>query len=376
MKKVSIVIPIYNGEEYIDQTLNYILHSTYENLELILVNDGSTDRSLSICERLKRKDSRVFVFTKKNEGVVAARNFGVLKATGDYLCFCDQDDIVGKDTYMKQVSVIEKSNSDICMCSVGRSINGKKTDFEISENAQYKDVQILENLLYPLLFNGYNVPVKMKDVIRYPFIWNCMFRMTFWKENQIKFRSYVNFEDDLLVKIEALSKAKKVSTISYAGYYWRVNLKSESYAHKYVKNIKEKQQKCYEDMYKSISVKVKDYKTLELFKQVTFCKQYLDAVHNITSPYVNKNYRLIKAYYQNTIYERNFESCIEARKYLKKGRVKPKILLPVLAKKMTLLSFFLSVVLDQILLCTLQSQTLTKLERGLKRSRQDCNGGI
>lgn len=367
MKKISIVIPVYNGEKYIKHTINNILQSTYKNLEIILVNDGSADNSLSICEKLKNTDSRIYVYTKINGGIVSARNYGVSKATGDYLCFCDQDDIVEKETYNRLISAIMEKDSDICMCSVGRSIENKKSLFEISEDAYYEGEQIHENLLYPLMFHGYKVPVKMSNVMRYPFIWNCMFCMTFWKQHQIKFRSYVNFEDDLLVKVETLSKATKISTISYVGYYWNVNLKSETYTHKYIRNIKNKQQKCYEDMFTSVSEKIHDKKVLELFKQVTFCNQYIDAIHNLSSPFIKKNNKFIREYYRHTIYDREFLDCIVVTKYLKKEMIKSKILLTVLSKKMTMVSYIMEILLNYLMLITLHSPLLTRFERKFKK---------
>lgn len=91
--KVSVIIPVYNGEKYIKETLNSVLQSIYQNLEVLIINDGSTDNSREICERYQQKDSRIVIYDQKNCGVVSARNNGVSKATGDYLCFCDQDDI-------------------------------------------------------------------------------------------------------------------------------------------------------------------------------------------------------------------------------------------------------------------------------------------
>lgn len=368
MKKVSVVVPIYNGEKHIEQTIKTILRSTYCDLELILVDDGSTDDSLLICEKLRKNDPRIFIYSQENGGVASARNFGIQKATGTYICLCDQDDIVRSETYARQVQRLEADQSDFCMCSTGRSIDGKISVFESLDDACYEGEQILEELLYPLLFNGYNVPVKKSGNNRYPHIWNCMFQKKFLERNGIRFRTYVNYEDDLLVKTEALARAKKVSTMAYPGYFWKVNLKSETYAHKYVDNIGDKQQKCYEDMLNCLTEAIHDKNVLELFTQVTFCKQYLEAIHNLTSPAIKKRYRTIKQYYANMIYSRDFKHCIEARKYLKKGQVKPGILLPILAKKMTIPCYVMEILLDFVLLITLHSQTLTKLERKLKRS--------
>ena len=124
-RKISIVIPLYNGESYIRQTINSILQSTYQDLELLIINDGSTDNSVQICEEIQRQDKRIILFQKKNEGVVSARNYGAKKASGAYLCFCDQDDIVDKECYEKLIKRIDNDQSDICMCSTCRSIHGK-----------------------------------------------------------------------------------------------------------------------------------------------------------------------------------------------------------------------------------------------------------
>jgi len=377
-KKISIIIPLFNGEKFIKQTLNSILSSSYQNLEILIINDGSTDNSVNICKLLQCKDPRIKIFHKKNGGIFSARNYGVEKATGDFLCFCDQDDLINKECYMEQIKRIELDQSDICMCSVGRNLKGKLSAYEISDNACYKENEILEQLLYPLIFNGFSVPLKMDKKNRYPHIWSCMFRMSFWRKYHFLFRSYINHEDDLLLKIDSFSKATKISTISYMGYYWRVNLDSETYGHKYVQDICDKQQYCYEDMYQSLSGKISDTKTLKLFTQVTLCKQYLDSIHNLLylSVYMNENTSdkrnrknkraAICAYIEETIYQRDFANCIQAKKYVKIGRIKPIIILTLLSKGWTMTSYYAEVILDYILIATLHSQTLTKLERLLK----------
>lgn len=86
---VSIIIPVYNGEKYVEKCVKSIQANTYPNLEIIMINDGSTDNSLEVCQRLAEKDSRIKVFSKENGGIAAARNFGVKKATGKYICFVD-----------------------------------------------------------------------------------------------------------------------------------------------------------------------------------------------------------------------------------------------------------------------------------------------
>ncbi len=366
-EKISIVLPVYNGANYIADTVKYIQKSTYENLEILLINDGSTDGSETVIRELMKTDHRLVLYSKTNGGVVSARNFGVEKATGDFICFCDQDDIVMPETYQRLYEKMQSDGSDVAICSSGRSVDGKLSVFDVMEDGTYTGTEIDENLLFPLLFNGFQVPYGKQNINRYPHIWTCMFRLSFWQRHAFRFRAYINFEDDLLMKVETLSKADKVSTISYVGYYWRVNLKSETYAHKYVSDIGRKQQQALEDMRVSIQNRNSDERLLETFEQVTLCKQYLDAVHNLTSPYRKKNLSFIRKYYKTNIYGRNFKHAIAARKMLKKGRVKPRILLPLLAGKMTLLSFWMEWLLDRVLLVTLHSPLLTRLERRMKQ---------
>ena len=94
MEKVSVIIPIYNDEKYLEQCLDSVIKQTYKNLEIILVDDGSTDRTPEICEQYREKDSRIRVLHKKNGGVGSSRNAGLAMATGDYVLFVDDDDFI------------------------------------------------------------------------------------------------------------------------------------------------------------------------------------------------------------------------------------------------------------------------------------------
>lgn len=368
-EKISIVIPLYNGEKYIEQTLQYIFNSTYQNLEIIIVNDGSQDKSQILCERMQKKDSRIVILNKENEGVVSARNYGAESATGNYLCFCDQDDIVEPKMYEKMITRIRQDKSDICMCSTERYVNGKKTVFEVWDEGYYRGETILHDVLYPILFNGYKVPVKMKNSTGYFHIWNCLFSMTFWKKYHFTFRAYVNFEDDFLMRVDTICHAESISTVAYPGYCWRVNFYSETFAHHFVKNIGEKQQLVLEDLKQSLRRKTNDERVLQLFEQVTMCRLYVDAVHNVTSKEKKKNIKTIKEYFTRNIYQYHFDTSIVARKYLRKGRIRPKILLSLLASKRNLSIYVAEVILDYISLFTLHSPTLAKLERKMKKNR-------
>lgn len=112
-KRVSVIVPIYNTEQYIEQCLKSICSQTYRNLEILLINDGSTDGSGKICLDYAKKDDRITVINKKNGGNTSARKEGVTKATGEYLCFIDSDDWVEDDMIEVLVSVMDEKQVEI-----------------------------------------------------------------------------------------------------------------------------------------------------------------------------------------------------------------------------------------------------------------------
>ncbi|MBQ9920107.1 MAG: glycosyltransferase family 2 protein, partial [Clostridia bacterium] len=96
-KKVSIIVPVYNVAEYLEDCLNSLVNQSYENIEIISINDGSKDNSLEILKTFAEKDLRIKVFDNENHGVSYTRNFGIKNCTGDYIAFVDSDDIVAKN---------------------------------------------------------------------------------------------------------------------------------------------------------------------------------------------------------------------------------------------------------------------------------------
>ena len=110
---VSVIIPVYNSQEYIDRCVSSVLKQTYNNIEVILVNDGSTDGSLGKCESWKKKDSRVIILDKENEGIGFTRNAGVRIAGGKYITFIDSDDWVEEGYVEKLLFALQQYNGDM-----------------------------------------------------------------------------------------------------------------------------------------------------------------------------------------------------------------------------------------------------------------------
>ena len=113
---VSVIIPIYNVEKYLSECIESVINQTYSDLEIILVNDGSTDNCRDICERYKRKDSRIKLVHKNNGGLSSARNAGIDVANGDYYTFIDSDDYIMSDMIEQLVYAIQSANADVSIC--------------------------------------------------------------------------------------------------------------------------------------------------------------------------------------------------------------------------------------------------------------------
>ena len=125
-KLISIIVPVYNVENYLKKCVYSILNQSYKNLEVILVNDGSTDNSGKICDELSREDSRIKVYHKDNGGLSDARNYGVAKANGEYVGFVDSDDYIDQYMYENLYKAIRKYNTQIAECGITRVYKNNK----------------------------------------------------------------------------------------------------------------------------------------------------------------------------------------------------------------------------------------------------------
>ncbi len=130
---VSIIVPVYNVEKYLEQCISSILEQTYTNFELILVDDGSTDKSGDICDEWFKKDSRIKVFHQRNQGLSAARNRGIELAKGEYFCFVDSDDFVTKEYVKDFMEAIEREDADFALCDI---VSAKLTNTDIKADEE------------------------------------------------------------------------------------------------------------------------------------------------------------------------------------------------------------------------------------------------
>ena len=120
MVLVSVVVPMYNVEEYIEDCLISLKEQTYKDIEILVINDGSTDNSLTIAKNIAKEDNRIKVYTKENGGLSSARNYALNKISGDYITFVDSDDYVSKNFIKKLLDMINKYSTDIAICGYSK----------------------------------------------------------------------------------------------------------------------------------------------------------------------------------------------------------------------------------------------------------------
>ena len=172
---VSIIVPVYNVEQYLEKCVNSIINQSYKNLEIILVDDGATDNSGKICDELAKLDNRIKVYHKENGGLSDARNYGVERATGEYIGFVDSDDYIDPKMYEKLYEAIKKENVDVVECSF-KIIYPGRVDFFSTE--KYYEILGKQEYLEEYL--------KMRRI--FGSVWTKLIKSTIAKKNSFSKR--------------------------------------------------------------------------------------------------------------------------------------------------------------------------------------------
>lgn len=210
---ISIVIPIYNSEIYLSETLKSIKKQTYPFIEVIMIDDGSTDSSLTICKQYLN-DRRFKLIQQKNEGAPSARNNGLKNAKGDYIIFFDSDDIMKENSIEQMVNLIEQSKSDLLISNYGLLIDGTYTNYDY---LHYKKVKKINQLFFIS-----------------PFPINKLYKTSFLKQNNIVFDN-VKIGQDFNFFLKTLPLIKKYTFLNILTTYYRIT--PNSISRKYNSNI-------------------------------------------------------------------------------------------------------------------------------------------
>ena len=205
---ISVIVPVYNVEEYLEECLESIQYQTYTDIEVILVNDGSTDSSKEICERFCQADSRFRLINQENKGQSAARNRGVKESVGQFIMFVDSDDIINKDV-LEVLLPYMKKDVDIVEC--GRTRN--KEEFFLNKTST-------------IIFEG-DAKEAILNCISFDAVKFCAFTKLYRREivEKIPFLEGYIYED-VFTGINYLKHIRKLVVIDYIGYYYRVRSNS------------------------------------------------------------------------------------------------------------------------------------------------------
>lgn len=205
---VTLIVPVYNVEKYLDKCINSILVQTYQNIEIILINDGSTDDSPAICDKFARKDSRVHVVHKSNGGVSSARNQGLNVARGDYVMFIDSDDWIEKDMVESMLNVAEDNNAQMVLCDINWIDSNEEISTEVHSYFENDTVDVLEG----------------KDIYYKFFLKSTQMCDKLWNKhtiNGIRFNEDVAYGEDVKFILETIVNAERVAMLPEKKYNYR-----------------------------------------------------------------------------------------------------------------------------------------------------------
>lgn len=206
--KLSIIIPVYNSEEFLEKCINSLLAQTIKNFEIILINDGSKDKSLEICRQFAQIDNRIKVFNQANSGQSKARNVGIENAAGEYITFVDSDDWVDADYYEKLVDASERNDADIACASILR----------VRKHSQKYRIKYTKETIF-------TEPQSKIDAARVPdmcYVWNKVYKRSLIDKLELRFIKGMFFEDvDFVTR--AVFFSNKIVTVPNTYYHYWTN---------------------------------------------------------------------------------------------------------------------------------------------------------
>lgn len=302
---VSIIIPVYNTEDYLDKCLSSILNQTYKNIEVIIIDDSSTDNSYKILQKFQNKDKRIILLQQKNSGQGVARNKGIKISKGKYIFFVDSDDRITKDMVKEMVLEIEKTKSDFSSFLISFEDSKSKRVYKKKfNNRVLKNEEIYENAL------------EIKDIFPIPV--NKIYRRNFLIENNIYFPEIRKNEDILFIHKLAFFSRKCSFNNKIFYYAWKRNgstsrdIKEE--------NIKASLKLLTEE--KEFLLENKCFEKFELLYKVFYVRVVLNILLQSLF-YKSKKIKKIK----NTIEKSDFNNYLLNFEIIKKLPIKQKIVI-------------------------------------------------
>lgn len=230
MIDVSIIVPVYNAEAYMERCIQSLLKQTLQNIEIILVDDGSTDRSCCLCDEYARRDERVLVIHQKNRGASSARNTGIRNAKGKYIGFVDADDFVESDMYKKMYEQAVVSKAEIVFCNL--YTNNDKMKAYIRDGI-YEGDKLTEEI-YPRLISV--IDEKRYGKVLRGAVWCRIFEREFLLKNDIFFNENLIYNEDGLFCIQSTLKCQRYLYLGQEYLYHHMQVEG-SITKRYINNL-------------------------------------------------------------------------------------------------------------------------------------------
>lgn len=280
--KISIVVPVYNVEQYLRRSIDSILNQTLKNIEIILVNDGSTDNSLSICEEYQSRDKRIRVIDKENGGVSSARNAGIEVAKGKYIGFVDPDDWIDSNMFENLYFKAETTSSDICMCNFVIEANNQSIPNLMNIEQEILEGEDINKHLISNMLSGSDLNSGSQTIMGS--VWRLIVRRDLIERNNLKFELGVPLMEDLIFCVNIFLKSNRVSIDKNLYYHYEKN--DNSAVSIYRDNMLDLHLKVYKIL-KMIIKKEKLYTFFEKRLRIRYVNIFLEAISNE----VNRNNR-------------------------------------------------------------------------------------
>lgn len=216
-KKVSIIVPVYNTEDKLHVCLDSILSQDYKNIEIVLVNDGSKDKSLDVCKAFAGKDSRIIVLDKENSGPGGARNTGLVHANGDYVLFVDADDYYCDTSAISRM--VEKiSGNDLLICDYYRVTDNKKSIRSLSKEEFNNKKEVFLNKL-----------VNQPGSFYFSVLWNKMYRLDLINKHHLRFDEHISWGEDFCFNMGYYGTIENVVFFKHPSYCYVRTLKGQTW---------------------------------------------------------------------------------------------------------------------------------------------------
>lgn len=219
MPKISIIIPVFNGENYIEKCLKTVINQTLRDIEIIIINDGSTDESIKVINKYKDMDNRIIVINQKNSGQSVARNNGIKRASGEYIGFVDADDWIRTDMYENMYKLAKENNADVVVCAHDKVFDKAENNITNVHNVKSEIINL----------NGENYEEYIMNYIRNfrhgNEVWNRIFKLDVLRKGDVVFdvhykQGIPEIGEDMVFNIKAALSSKIIVSTSESYYYY------------------------------------------------------------------------------------------------------------------------------------------------------------